>query len=474
MTTLDRVIANRNCIGCGACAAAFPDSLSMTINMEGHWQANASENEDSDPSREAAGQSICPMSGATEDETAIAASLYPELAADERIGRFKRNLVGHVVAGEFRDAGSSGGLVTWLLETLLARGLVDAVLHVHPSPFSKPHGLLFGYGISRTPEEVRHGAKSRYYPIHMADVLRRVIEEEGRYAVVGTPCFIKAVRLLERSGHIPEGRVRYTVGLVCGHLKSRYFGEYLAWQKGVPPMELTAIDFRHKLLDRKASDYGFAFRQAGSEVEQSYPMSSVNGRDWGEGLFKNPACEYCDDVLAECADIAIGDAWLPGHVEDPRGTNVVVIRSEALDEIVGAAERDGDLLMTETDPDTIARSQAPGLRHRRRGLMHRLARRVEKGQWAPQKRVPPKLEVQASRRKVYDLRLRIALESSAAFAEVRRGGDLGSFQAQIAPLLSEYHAANRISLARRTARTLRAWLRQARQRLTPAASNHPG
>ncbi len=445
----------------------------MMLDEEGHWLANARQDEPSAKVREVAGQTVCPMSGATDDETEIASSLYPELPADDRIGRYRRNLVGHVATGRFREAGSSGGLVTWLLETLLARGLVDAVLHVHPSPETAPDDLLFRYGISRNPEQVRTGAKSRYYPIHMADALRQVMEQEGHYAVVGTPCFIKAVRLLEQSGHIPEGHVRFTVGLVCGHLKSRYFGEYLAWQKGAPPGKVEAIDFRRKLFDRKASDYGFAFREVGSAVEQSYPMSSVHGRDWGEGLFKNPACEYCDDVLAECADIAIGDAWLPGHVEDPRGTNIVVVRSSALDEILAAAERDGDLLMTETDPDTIAKSQDPGLRHRRRGLMHRLARRVEAGQWAPRKRVPPELESSPSRRKVYDLRLRIALESSAVFADARNSGDLGQFQEQMAPLLAQYHAVSRISLARRTVRKLRSWLARARQQLRPRLSAAP-
>jgi len=462
MTTLRRVISNRNCIGCGACAAAYPQSMSMELTSEGHWQARSAD-DGYDPIIDVAGASICPLSGASDDETRIAASLYPDLPHDDRIGRFRRNIVGHVVKNEFRSTGSSGGLLTWLLERLLAGGEVDAVLHVQPLERSAGNDLLFGYRISRTSEQVRSGAKSRYYPIHMADVLKRLMREDGRYAVVGTPCFIKAVRLLERSGHIPEGRVRHAVGLVCGHLKSRYFGEYLAWQKGVPPQELAAIDFRRKLLDRKASDYGFAFRQEGSDVEKTFPMSSVHGRDWGEGLFKNPACEFCDDVLAECADIAIGDAWLPGFVDDPEGTNVAVIRSAALDMIIEDAESKGDLLMTETDPETIAKSQEPGLRHRRRGLMHRLARRRETGQWTPRKRVPPLLEARSSRRKIYDLRLRIAEESSKAFAQAREEGELDRFSADMAALLLAYQAANKVNLVRRLVRSLRSLLRDRRK-----------
>ncbi len=464
MTTIREVIANRNCIGCGACAAAFPRNVSMQLTDEGHWQAKVAGGRDHDSDLEVAGETLCPMSGATPDETEIAATLYPDLPLDERIGRFTRNVVGHVVSGEFRSLGSSGGLVTWLLETLLTRREVDAVIHVQPSDQSGGDQLLFEYGVSRTSEEVRRGAKTRYYPIQMADVISQISRQEGRYAVVGVPCFIKAIRLLERSGRIPPDRIRYTVGLVCGHLKSSYFGEYLAWQKGVPPQQLAGIDFRRKLPDRTASNYGFAFRREGNDVEEVHPMSSVHGRDWGEGLFKNAACEYCDDVLAECADIAVGDAWLPGYVKDPRGTNVAVIRSRALDQIILNAERDGHLLMTDVTPDTIAQSQAAGLRHRRRGLMHRLARRQKAGQWTPRKRVRPILEKSRSRRKVYDLRLRIAEESPSAFARARQDGDVRDFEVRIAPLLVEYRAALKASMARRIAKYLVALVKRSLRR----------
>ena len=32
--------------------------------------------------------------------------------------------------------------------------------------------------------------------------------------------------------------------------------------------------------------------------------------DWGMGIFKLGACDYCDDIVGETADISFGDAWL--------------------------------------------------------------------------------------------------------------------------------------------------------------------
>jgi coenzyme F420 hydrogenase subunit beta len=154
-------------------------------------------------------------------------------------------------------------------------------------------------------------------------------------------------------------------------------------------------------------------------------------------------------VLAECADIAVGDAWLPGHVDDPRGTNVAVIRSPRLKQIISDAERQGDLTLEDVSPDIVSQSQAAGLRHRRQGLMHRLARRRSSGQWAPKKRVPPRLETNASRRQVYDLRLQIAQESSAAFAVALETRQLGDFEEIMTPTIAAYRMAIKGSMAHR-------------------------
>src|SRR5690606_38702641 len=41
--------------------------------------------------------------------------------------------------------------------------------------------------------------------------------------------------------------------------------------------------------------------------------------DWGAGFLQNPACDFCDDVVAETADIAFGDAWVEPYASDGPG-----------------------------------------------------------------------------------------------------------------------------------------------------------
>ena len=48
--------------------------------------------------------------------------------------------------------------------------------------------------------------------------------------------------------------------------------------------------------------------------------------DWGAGFFQNPACDWCDDVVGETADVSFGDAWVEPYSSDGRGTNVMVVK----------------------------------------------------------------------------------------------------------------------------------------------------
>ncbi|MFM6343919.1 MAG: Coenzyme F420 hydrogenase/dehydrogenase, beta subunit C-terminal domain, partial [Dolichospermum sp.] len=88
----------------------------------------------------------------------------------------------------------------------------------------------FKYGVSSTIDQVMAGAKTRYYPVEMSQVLKIVREQPGRYAIIGVPCFIKAVRLLMIEDEIFHERIKFCIGLICGHLKSTQFAKQTSQQ----------------------------------------------------------------------------------------------------------------------------------------------------------------------------------------------------------------------------------------------------
>lgn len=427
---LETVVAGGFCIGCGACAALPQSALRMEMDAFGRLQARLTDTGDPDQ----AYLEVCPFSERAEDETTLARERFPDAPWDDRIGAYRRLYVGHVAEGEFRAHGAAGGMGAWILSELLVRGMVDSVVHVQSTP---GEDRLFRYRISTSPEEVWGGSRSAYYPIEMSEMLKVIRERPGRYAIVGIPCFIKAVRLSTRRDPELTRRVPYCLGLFSGHLKSSAFAELLGWQAGIEPGRLQAIDFRTKLPDRPANRYGMT--AYGPEGPVTRPMAQLQGGDWGMGYFKYKACDYCDDVGAEVADIAIGDAWLPGHAHDPRGTNVVVVRAPALVPLIEDAVADGRLALDPLSVEDVVLSQAAAFRHRRDLLPDRLAASDERGEWRPPKRLAAAPGTPAERAK-NEARERLREESQAAFAEARASGDLEVVAARMKDAVEGYQA----------------------------------
>ena len=246
--------------------------------------------------------------------------------------------------------------------------MVDGVAHV--APVVPAAGRHFEYRISRSVDELSEGAKLRYYPVELSQVLGEIRAVRGRYAIIGIPCFIKAIQLLRRVDPIVSERVTHTLGLFCGHMKSAAMVESFAWQLGTELERVRAVDYRIKDESRPANWYrAHLDLDNGGSAEQDW-WHLADG-DWGAGFFQNPACDWCDDVVAETADIAFGDAWVEPYSSDGRGTNVVVVRSREMKSLIEAARADGRLDLRAVDAEFIVQTQAAGLRHRRDGLAYR-------------------------------------------------------------------------------------------------------
>ncbi|MCA1439530.1 Coenzyme F420 hydrogenase/dehydrogenase, beta subunit C-terminal domain [Ensifer sp. IC4062] len=391
------------CIGCGACMAQS-DAGAMRLDCYGQFKPTTSRN----PRGFA---QLCPFSPDAWNEDDIARERFASVRhRDPYIGRYEAAYVGYVRERSFRINGSSGGMASWTAAALLEENLVDGVAHVVPRcEDSKP---LFHYRISRTAEDIRAGAKSRYYPVELSGVIDEMRRRPGRYAVVGIPCFIKALHLLCRQDPLLRERLAFTLGLFCGHMKSARFVESIAWQLGERIEAVADIDFRLKDTRRPANWYtAHLVLKDGSTRSRDW-WHLADG-DWGAGFFQNAACNFCDDVVAETADISFGDAWVEPYASDGRGTNVVVVRSPQLRRLVDRARNEGRLELQEVDSAFVVRTQAAGFRQRREGLAFRLS--LPRPGVTPKKRVAPQRTGYARRVAIYWLRSLVSAQSHRVF-----------------------------------------------------------
>ena len=434
------VVSGGYCVGCGVCTGGEADApLAIQMDPAGMYQAVRNSG-----ARAGAGpvltEDVCPFSESSVSEDRLASELFGNCQEHPLIGRYSSCYAGFVGDAGVRAQGSSGGLGTWLVLELFRKRLIDGAIHVRPLENGGDQPRLFAYALSSTEAQIRAGAKSRYYPVELSHILAVIRQRPGRYAVVGVPCFVKGLRLLCRQDPIIRERLVFFVGLFCGHLKSTAFAAFQAWQCGVRPDGLRMIDFRKKLPGRPADRYGVeVVGQISDHWETRVAaVADLYGSDWGLGFFKYKACDYCDDVTAETADVAVGDAWLSQYTPDGGGTNVVVARSALAQEILDDGRAKGLIVMHQVPADTVARSQDAGLRHRRFGLAYRLYRDEAAHRWHPPKRVAASAShLNAHTRRIQDLRVAIARESHIAWqAALRR--DLRAFFLLMDGLVAAY------------------------------------
>lgn len=201
------------------------------------------------------------MSNTEHNEDTISKALFSEInniKHEPIIGYYSDLYAGYVAEGDYRKNSSSGGMGTWIFKELFERKLIDGVIHVKES--NDGDGILFKYAVSQSVEEIQAGAKTKYYPAELSQVLKHIRETPGKYAVIGIPSIIMELRLLTIYDPIIKERIIYTIGLICGHQKTTKYAESLAWECGISPENLTGIDFRKKIENSPADLYSVEVR----------------------------------------------------------------------------------------------------------------------------------------------------------------------------------------------------------------------
>lgn len=429
------IVSSGLCIGCGICIAQSP-TRNTRIKFDKYGQLKPFGSADWYNQPQEDFSSVCPFSPKAKNENELAETHYPQAPQQNiSIGRYEANYVGYVQEKDFRTEGSSGGMVSWVAAELMRRKLIDGVAHVIPTQNPQAEGRFFKYRISRNEEEICQGAKSRYYPVELSEVLETIRKIPGKYTVVAIPCMIKAIHLLRHREPIFRERICYTLGLFCGHMKSARFVESFAWQMNVPFKEVQEVEFRYKYPERPANWYNTRLKLTDGQTYNKDWWHLRDG-DWGAGFFMNSACNYCDDVVAETAHISFGDAWVEPYSSDGMGTNVIIVRSKQIKEIIDKGIAENTLSLKEVDAAFVEQTQAAGLRQRREGLSYRLT--WHKRGITPIKRVlpatPPK-----NRKIIYQLRFIISKWSHRMFWLARKSRFSGIYLLWARIFLSIYY-----------------------------------
>ncbi|WP_371056688.1 Coenzyme F420 hydrogenase/dehydrogenase, beta subunit C-terminal domain [Rhodosalinus sp. K401] len=354
--SLARVARGNLCAGCGACAMIAPERVSMKMEPPGFLRPRQSgaltETEERLISQ------VCPGLGQTVDAG--------ERRDHALWGPYLEMRAGHSTDPGLRFDASSGGALSALLVHLLAEGEVDGVIQTRAAeapPYANTPTL------STKVSEICEAAGSRYAPSAPLAGLGASLGTGRRFAFVGKPCDVAALRALSRQDpHIAE-TFPVVLSFFCAGVPSQTGAEEVARALGLDPSGITAFRYRGRGWPGQAT----ATRADGVSRSMSYAES------WGGILSRHVQhrCKICADGTGKAADIVCADAWQcdeQGYpvFEERDGVSLVVARTKTGQRLLAAAEAAGRLETTAFDPRALARMQ-PGQFNRRTVLLARLA-----------------------------------------------------------------------------------------------------
>jgi len=320
--------------------------------------------------------SICPgirVSGADASQVGSAGSMHPVWGPIRSIQR------GWAADESVRFRSAAGGSMTALGVFLLETGRVDSILHVRAST-EKP--MQTDAQVSTTAAEVKSGAQSRYGPAAPLVHVHRLLDEGRRFALLGKPCDVAAIRNLARIDPRVDEQIPYCLTIFCGGIRGsarQAIGDLLVDARipycltifcgGIPTLHTAhKIAAHHRVPEAEVEVFrwrghgwpGPTHVQArdGRAYDLSYDQTWFDpSRPWSYDIqFR---CKICPDAIGELADVSCPDGWLmkegrPVHEEAP-GVNVLVARTGRGERLVAEAAAAGAI---ELAPFSIAELEA--------------------------------------------------------------------------------------------------------------------
>ncbi len=300
------------CIGCGFCASLVGGRSSLVERSDGFYHPFVDTD---NPEIIKKIFEICP---------GLHCSFFGKMTTKhERIwGPIKQAKLGYATDDAIRWYGSSGGGITALISHMLDKGIIDAVIQVGQS---RNDPLRTETYVNTKKEEVLHCASSRYCPSSPLIKIYNILSEpDTKFAFVGRPCDVSALRKYIRLNPYLQSRVVLLISFFCASTPSYRATELLLSKLNIKKEELDNFWYRGRGWPGRAT----AISKSGKTNSLSYMES------WGDVLsnYAHFRCKICPDGVGFSADISFADAWETDrngpvfHEKD--GRNVILVRTE--------------------------------------------------------------------------------------------------------------------------------------------------
>lgn len=337
--TIAEVVRRGLCIFCGTCGSACPHGL-ITFPFADGYRLDIDTSRCDECS---ACVSVCPGWAAIRP-----GKKHPGNGENYYIGEFGGIFSAFANDFDRRFAGSSGGVVTQIVASLLADRAVDGAVLTRLSREAafKPEGFVAA-GV----DDVLAAQGSKYSPVPLNVLLAR-LDPAKKYAYVGLPCHLQGLDMyLKKFPGSLSGNF-FKIGLFCSRTNALPATKELLRLNGIDKDEVESIRYRgfgHPGYFSVACRGGKKIRIP--HLDDSY-WSILFKR-----YFVQYRCWLCPDKTALYADISCGDDWSRGLFEDRVGSSSVICRTPAALDYFERLVARGELTAAPLQLESLAASQ---------------------------------------------------------------------------------------------------------------------
>ncbi|MBV7535971.1 Coenzyme F420 hydrogenase/dehydrogenase, beta subunit C-terminal domain [Duganella sp. sic0402] len=360
---IDKIKENGLCTGCGLCAAVAPvGAITIQLNASGYLRPMVHQ----------------PLSGETEQQIkaacpALVIKHAPQVSGQHPLwGPLQSVRTAYSSDAEIRRQGSSGGVISALADYLISSGKVDFVAQVATSTHDP---LANELQISRSREDVIRAAGSRYAPSAPLQSLRALLDSGQRFAFVGKPCDVAALRQYARINPQVDRQVPYMLSFMCAGVPSIKGTHEVIRKLSSSPEKVVSFRYRGDGWPGMTR----AVQADGQVFEMDYNSS------WGTILNKHLQfrCKICPDGTGEFADVVCADAWYgkdgyPDFTERD-GRSLLLARTAAGEALVREVMQREVIVASDLAVEEIAKMQPYQVDRKRMVLGRVIATRLARG-----------------------------------------------------------------------------------------------
>lgn len=361
--TLADIVSSGACIGCGLCAGVS-DGVEMVRTATGLERPRATGSVDMGDIAHA-----CPALRVEGLAAAEASGAF-----DPVWGHIDHNFIGWAGDPAIRHQGSTGGVLSALAKFLLESGKVDFIHDVAPDP-NAPARTTY-----RISEKWSDAGGSRYGPAAPLAGLPEAkarAQRGQRFAFIGKPCDISAIRLLAQRHDWLRDAMAYRLTIMCGGASefSKTADLLAGW--GVAEDDLT--EFRYRGYGNPGPTT--ATLKSGETHQTTYQALWEDETAWAI----QHRCKICADAIGMAADVVSFDVWPDANpLGEDEGFNGVITRTPQGAALVNEALATGALVHDRDIGAKDLESFQPHQSRKRRVVWARLAGQRAAGCVAPE------------------------------------------------------------------------------------------